>query len=276
MDSSNIRAIKAIDENTLYFADAKGNIGKTSNSGKTWELIPVKYSEKITPNFRSIDVVKDTVFALSIGNPGLLFKIYGKKIRLVYKEEHPKVFYDALQFFPDGKHGIAVGDPTEDCPSILVTSDYGNTWHKTPCNQLPKFEKGEAFFAASNTNIKIIEDNIWVVSGGTKARVLKSENKGETWEIHNTPIIQGKGAQGMYSIDFNNKLNGITIGGDYANPNKNIANKAITKDGGKTWKLIAMVKLRGIKAVFNTFLTPTAWKFLPLEKQGFPILMTVV
>ncbi|PQJ23017.1 oxidoreductase [Tenacibaculum sp. SG-28] len=248
IDSSNIRAIKAIDENTLYFADAKGNIGKTIDSGKTWEVTPVKHNEKTTPNFRSIAVVKDTVFVLSIGNPGLLFKVFKNQVNLVYKEEHPNVFYDALQFFSDGKHGIAVGDPTEDCPSILLTSDYGNSWYKIPCDQLPKFGEGEAFFAASNTNIKIIDETVWMVSGGTKARVLKSKDKGRTWEIYETPIIQGKGAEGMYSVDFYNELYGITIGGDYAYPERNQANKAITKDGGKTWTLVAKNKAPGYKS----------------------------
>ena len=96
------------------------------------------------------------------------------KSNLVYTEKHDKVFYDSMKFFADGKHGIAVGDPTEDCASIIVTSDGGNTWTKISCDKLPKFEDGEAFFAASNTNIKIVGNTVWIASGGKKARILKS------------------------------------------------------------------------------------------------------
>ena len=80
---------------------------------------------------------------------------------------------------------------------------------------------------------------VWVASGGTKARVLKSEDYGVTWDIFETPIIQGIGPQGIYSIDFTDEKNGIVIGGDYSKPEENTGNKAITKDGGKTWTLVA-------------------------------------
>ena len=78
-----------------------------------------------------------------------------------------------------------------------------------------------------------------ISSGGKKARILKSTDKGKSWEVFTTPIIQGNGPQGIYSIDFYDENNGIIIGGDYSNPNDNCKNKAITNDGGKTWKIIA-------------------------------------
>ena len=105
--------------------------------------------------------------------------------------------------------------------------------------KLPEFEEGEAFFAASNTNIKTIGSTVWIASGGKKARILKSDDFGNTWQIFDTPIIQGDGPQGIYSIDFTDKNNGIAIGGDYSKPLENKANKAITNDGGKTWTLVA-------------------------------------
>ncbi|APG64460.1 oxidoreductase [Tenacibaculum todarodis] len=239
IDSTSIRAIQFLDENTLYYAGSKGDIGFTTDAGKTWKTIHINYNESIQPHFRSIASNGTDIFALSVGNPALLYKVSEGKETLVYKEEHEKVFYDSMKFFADGKHGIAVGDPTENCASIILTSDSGKTWSKIPCDKLPVFEDGEAFFAASNTNIKIIGNTVWIASGGKKSRILKSENKGQTWEIFDTPIIQGNGPQGMYSIDFTDKQTGIAIGGDYSKPTENKANKAVTKDGGKTWTLIA-------------------------------------
>jgi hypothetical protein len=61
-------------------------------------------------------------------------------------------------------------------------------------------------------------------------------------------MVQGNGPQGIYSIDFYDKNNGIIIGGDYSKPNKNMANKAITTDGGKTWALIADGENPGYKS----------------------------
>jgi photosystem II stability/assembly factor-like uncharacterized protein len=104
---------------------------------------------------------------------------------------------------------------------------------------LPKFEENEAFFAASNTNIKTIGRTVWIGSGGKNARILKSDDFGDTWQIFETPIIQGEGPQGIYSIDFADENNGIAIGGDYSKPEENLRNKAITSDGGKTWLIVA-------------------------------------
>ena len=242
MDSTSIRAIEVIDSKTVYFAGSKGDISFTNDSGKSWTTEYITYQDSIVPHFRSLAKNKDAFFALSIANPALLYKISKEKTALVYKEEHEKVFYDALQFFDDGLHGIAVGDPTSSCASVILTSDGGETWQKLSCENLPKFEDGEAFFAASNTNIKTLGSTVWIASGGKKARVLKSDDFGKTWQIYNTPIIQGNGPQGIYSIDFANKNNGIAIGGDYSKPQENKANKSITNDGGKTWTLVANVK----------------------------------
>ncbi|MFY9243139.1 MAG: oxidoreductase [Polaribacter sp.] len=238
-DSTSIRAIHVIDENTLFYAGSNGDIGYTKDNGSIWNTLFIKYKNSIIPHFRSLAKNGKDYFALSIGNPALLYKISDGESTLVYSEKNEKVFYDAIQFFEDNIHGIAVGDPTEDCASIILTADAGKTWNKISCEFLPKFEEGEAFFAASNTNIKTIGSTVWIASGGTKARILKSEDFGQTWQIFETPIIQGNGPQGIYSMDFVDKNNGIVIGGDYSKPLENKANKAITKDGGKTWKLVA-------------------------------------
>ena len=238
-DSTSIRAILAISNNELIFAGSKGDITTTKDGGRTWQTQSLKYNDTIIPHFRSIAKNGENIFALSVANPALLYKGNQNNYELVYTEEHEKVFYDCMQFFADGKHGIAIGDPTEDCPSVILTSDGGNTWTKLPCSQLPTFEEGEAFFAASNTNIAIVNNTVWIGSGGTKARILKSTDFGNTWEIFDTPIVQGDGPQGIYSIDFYDENHGIAIGGNYSKPENNNANKAITTDGGKTWTLVA-------------------------------------
>lgn len=239
MDSTSIRAITVIDANKVYYAGSLGDFGWTKDGGITWTKKSIIYQDSIKPHFRSLASSGKNFFALSIGNPALLYKITDEEINLVYTENHEKVFYDSLHFFEDGVHGIAVGDPTEKCASIIMTKNAGDTWEKIPCEKLPDFEDGEAFFAASNTNIKTLGNKVWVASGGKKSRILFSDNFGDTWQIFDTPIIQGNGPQGMYSIDFTDDKNGIAIGGDYSKPLENKANKAITKDGGKTWTLVA-------------------------------------
>ncbi len=239
MDSMSIRAIQVVNENKVIYAASNGEIGLFEDQKKSKPIYYLKYQDSIVPNFRSIASNGNAIFALTIGNPALLFRVSNGESDLIYIEKHKKIFYDSMKFFDDNLHGIAVGDPTENCASILLTDDGGKTWNKLSCANLPKIEEGEAFFAASNTNIKTFGSTVWIASGGKKARILKSTDYGNTWKIFDTPIIQGNGSQGIYSIDFADENNGIVIGGDYSNPKANIANKAITKDGGKTWMLVA-------------------------------------
>ncbi len=207
-------------------------------------ITPNDFFGKESPNFRASANSKYNLYALSIENPALLYQIKMdrneglKSPKLVYKEEGDKVFYDAMTFF-DTNNGIAIGDPTEDCLSIILTKDGGNTWNKINCDNLPKLMEGEAVFAASNTNIAVVGNNAWIITGGKQSRVLHTADKGESWDITTTPLIYGSESTGGYSIAFSDKNNGIICGGDYTNKKANLKNKAITSDGGKTWQLVA-------------------------------------
>lgn len=247
LDSTSIRAIHAVNNDEMLFAGSRGDIGITEDGGKTWDIEYVKYQDSIQPHFRSLAIANGNIFALSIANPALLYKIsFGEK-KIVYKEVHEKVFYDAMTFLDDTT-GIAIGDPIDGCTSIIMTHDGGNTWNKIDCSKLPEVKEGEASFAASNTNIAFVNNTIWVVTGGTRARVLKSSDKGATWKIINTPIVQGDGPQGIYSVDFYDENTGIIMGGNFSKPTENTANKAITTDGGETWTIVADGKAPNYKS----------------------------
>lgn len=191
-------------------------------------------------HFRAISYNGENLFGISIENPARLYRLsrQGNGSKLVYEENHPKVFYDAMAFWNE-KEGLVIGDPINGCLSIIITRDGGQTWAKIPCEQLPEAIEGEAAFAASNTNISIKGDKTWVATGGVASRILYSADKGNTWQIFNTPIVQGSETTGMYSIDFYDELNGFAIGGDYTKPLELKNNKIRTSDGGQTWISVA-------------------------------------
>ncbi len=245
-DSLSIRAIEVIGPN-LAFAGNNGTYGLYNSSTDSWKT-NVQTFNGAKPEFRAVASTASDFFMLSVGNPALLYKTGNDgKMKLVYKEEDEKVFYDAINFW-NNKEGIAMGDPTDTCISIIVTRDGGNSWSKISCEDLPEAAEGEAAFAASNSNIAINGKSVWILTGGVKSRILHSGDKGKTWEVFETPIIQGKSTTGGYSLDFYNENKGIIIGGDYTNPESNTSNKAITEDGGRTWKLIADGKDPGYKS----------------------------
>ena len=236
-----IRALQVVDSQTLYWAGSNGYYGYTKDGGKTWTQKRITYKDSIHPHFRSIAYNGKSIFLLSIESPALLYKLTGDKAELLYTETHKKAFYDALIFSKNGL-GVAMGDPTDDCLSVLISRDNGTSWRKVSCSKLPKTDTGEAAFAASNGNIKIIGNKIWLVSGGTKSRVFQSENAGKTWRVFDTPIVQGKASEGIYAMDFYDTRHGCIIGGDYTKPLHNDKNIALTQDGGRTWQLVAIGK----------------------------------
>jgi len=244
--NTSIRAIQVINDSTVCFAGSKGKFGKISNKKITLDSITFD-NKKL--NFRSIAFNGKHIFILSIENPAILYKInpFGDTFGLpeiVYQENHNNVFYDAMQFF-DNKNGVAMGDPTNTCLSVLLTSDSGNSWQKLACENLPSIIDGEAAFAASNTNIAISGNKAWLVTGGKKARVFYSDDLGLNWKAVQTPITQGGKMTGIYTVDFFDENNGIIMGGNWKDKSNTHATKAITKDGGKTWNLIAKNELPG-------------------------------
>ena len=249
----NVRALEIIPQiDGAFFLCSKGFGGSISriDSEKSLFETEVIYPIEIIEddiNFRSFGQTSKAGFGLGIESPSLLYKIGGDETTLVYQEAHPKAFYDSMDFWND-QEGIAIGDPTDDCMSIIITRDGGETWTKLSCNDLPKAKEGEAAFAASDTNISIVGDHTWVATGGKASRILYSPDKGKTWRIYDTPIIQGTATTGIYSLDFYDEQNGFAIGGDYTKPNDTLNNKIRTSDGGKTWQVVANAKGPGYRS----------------------------
>ncbi len=244
----NVRALELDPSGGASFALSNGKIGTISgNPSEEVSLTFQLTQDSVIPNFRSLAVTDSAAFVLSIASPALLYKVDKDSLQLVYKETHKNIFYDAMEFW-NNQEGIAIGDPTEDCMSIIITRDGGNTWTKLSCEDLPKAKEGEAAFAASDTNIAIVGGHTWIATGGVLSRILYSADKGKTWRTYETPIIQGESTTGIYSLDFYDEKHGFAIGGDYMKPADSSANKIRTKDGGKTWELVAKNQSPGYRS----------------------------
>lgn len=237
-DKISIRAI-LVDKDKLWYAADKNRVGYYDFKTLT-HLQKTIFNVDNKLEFRSITQTEKNIFIINVGNPAYLYKINKKDLKpvIVYTETHEKVFYDSMNFW-NNDEGIVIGDPIENCLSILITRDGGTSWKKIPCEKLPKTVDGEAAFAASNTNIIIKGNNTWIVSGGIKSRVFFSPDKGNSWQVFETPIVQGKQMTGIFTADFYNDKIGFVAGGNYEVLTQNFQNKAITIDGGKSWDLIA-------------------------------------
>lgn len=245
----------------MMYAGSQGDITSTSDLGISWNTQRI-VTDSVSPHFRAISSTNNAFYALSVGNPALLYRLKEGDFTIVYKEEHAKVFYNSMAFFDD-LNGIAMGDPTEDCLSILITRDGGYSWGKMDCSDFPKISAGEAAFAASNTNISIVGDHAWIVTGGIHARVYHSSDKGLSWDVFDSPLAQGKPTTGIYTSAFYNEKQGIIMGGDYTRKDKIMPSKALSIDGGKTWQVISQDQPSYISCV----------QYIP-ETQGQELLAT--
>jgi photosystem II stability/assembly factor-like uncharacterized protein len=122
----------------------------------------------------------------------------------------------------------------------MVTTDGGANWKPLAAKTLPPALSGEGAFAASGTCLVTFGDtDVWFATGGAKtARVFHSKDRGQSWEVCETPIVAGAESAGIFSIAFRDQQHGLIVGGDYRKPNDSGATAAITSDGGRTWTLL--------------------------------------
>ena len=96
----------------------------------------------------------------------------------------------------------------------------------------------------------------WIGTGnGSRARVLRSTDRGRSWLAAPTPIVSGEGA-GITSLAFRDTLAGVAIGGRIGTADARTDNVAITGDGGRTWVLGAPPPFPG--AIYGGVYVPNA------------------
>lgn len=240
-DKISIRAIEIYD-NKVWYAGTESKFGYVDLTNPKNQK-QIKLSDK-NLQFRTLAQDDDYFYTINIESPAYFFKIDKNTLKsnIFHTNSLKTAFYDS--FVIQSKNvGIAISDPQEDgVPNFF---NFNNNRNYELLNY-PKYKKGEAHFAASNSNIAMYKNNVWIATGGTASRIFKfSWNYPLYWEVYDTPFIQGETSQGIYSIDFANGKFGIAVGGDYTKQEQNINNIATTVDGGKTWQIQASGKNAG-------------------------------
>jgi photosystem II stability/assembly factor-like uncharacterized protein len=243
---ASLRGLVVVNQNVIWASGTGGTFLRTIDGGKNWTVGKVAGAEKL--DFRDVEAFDENIaYLLSIGT-GESSRIYktidgGKNWKLQFQNTNPKAFFDALAFW-DAKNGIAMSDPVDGEYLFYATSD-GENWEplgrsaKTDAKPLgAKAKDGEAAFAASGTClITSGKNNVFLISGGSDARVFRSENRGLSWSVFDTPITKGTAGSGIFSIAMFDANNGVIVGGNYEKPNEINNNLAFTTNGGTTWNL---------------------------------------
>jgi photosystem II stability/assembly factor-like uncharacterized protein len=234
---TSIRGLSVVNDGTAWVSGSNGTVGKTTDGGKTWRWLIVKGFEK--RDFRDIEAFDaTTAIIMSVDAPAYILKTVdgGESWKVVYENETKGMFLDAMEFW-NINAGIVIGDPIDGHLFIARTFDGGNTWKEIPDEYKPKADSGEALFAASGTNIRVLDrDEAVFVTGGLRSRAFIRD------QIISLPIIQGKETTGANSIDVMDKYSRhggqtlMVVGGDFNNPNSDTLNCIYSTNRGKSWQ----------------------------------------
>ena len=237
-NKASLRGLSVVNDNVIWVSGSAGTVGKSSNGGKNWKWMTVKGFEKT--EFRDIEAFDaSTAVIMGIAEPAYILKTTdgGDSWKVVYENKAKGMFLDAMDFVSD-QYGIVIGDPIDKKIFIAETYNGGDTWTELGLEgKRPVADSGEAFFAASGTNIRLmIDKGFYAVSGGLKARLIKR------FEATTLPIIQGKETTGANSIDVYDNGNGkgsnrmVVVGGDFNADSSSQKSCFYSTDRGKTWK----------------------------------------
>lgn len=257
-----IRALHAVNEEIAWISGSHGNFAKTVDGGKNWIWDSIPGTEAL--DFRDIEAFDDkTALVISAGLPAKIFKTAdgGENWQEKYSDTTKGVFFNSFDFW-DKNNGIAVSDPLSDGFFIIETQDGGENWSRINPAKIPAPIKGEAQFAASGTCIVTYgKSDVCFVTGGAAARAFISHDKGNSWQVYSTPIMQNEQTKGIYSIAFYNKNTIAIVGGDYTKPQIKINTAAVSNDGGKSWKVPSVFPPSGFNSCVK-YVPETMGKYL--------------
>ncbi len=137
---------------------------------------------------------------------------------------------------------------------IARTNDGGATWTLVPTAMVPSpmANEGHTFSSASNAYGKL-GDRIWF--GTTKGRILKTEDRGKTWDIYNTNL----GVQSaLKSMGFMDEKNGVAVSWFQNDSTQEIVR---TTDGGLNWDRSGNLGFDEVDVIpcSKTFIAVTYW-----------------
>lgn len=228
---TSLRGLCVVDDNIIWVSGSNGTVAKSVNAGKTFEWLTIKGYEK--RDFRDIEAFDaNTAIIMAAAEPAIILKTKdgGKNWYRVFEDTTKGMFLDAMDF--NWKYGVIIGDPIKNKLFLAITEDNGEHWAVQ--NNQQTFATGEAFFASSGTNIKIINTRhtssllYSYVSGGTKSAYYYGN------EIL-LPVTQGKESTGANSMDCLSEKNLVVVGGDFLNDKDTTGNCALSENFGQNW-----------------------------------------
>lgn len=208
-----LRGLSMPTASVVWASGSNGKVAKSVDGGNTFRWITVEgYAKR---DFRDIEAFdSSTAIIMAVDTPAFILKTTdgGKTWRKVFEDLRPGMFLDAMDFA--GNNGVVIGDPINGKAFMAVSKDKGDSW--LPKETLDGMMDGEAFFASSGSNIKMIgvkrNSKSLYVSGGIQSRIFFN---GDAIKL---PLQSGRNSTGANGLALHpNQKQGVIIGGDFAN-----------------------------------------------------------
>ncbi len=232
---ASLRGLSAVSDRVAWATGSNGTWLRTIDGGASWQGGQIAGAEEL--GVRDIHAFDELhAVALTIGSPGRVYRTHdgGYSWQLVFEDDRPEVFFNCMDF-ADEKRGYAVGDPMGGRFLFIETRDGGKNWAPLSAPSRPEPGDGEAQFAASGTCLQARGENVWIGSGGSRARVFRSPDRGRTWDAASTTLQHGAASKGVFGLLFWTDRDGVVVGGDYTRETDPTDGLAITTDGGASW-----------------------------------------
>jgi photosystem II stability/assembly factor-like uncharacterized protein len=214
--NTSLRGLSVVTERVVWCSGSNGKVAKTTDGGKSFQWFTVQGHEQ--RDFRDIHAF-DSISAIiiAIDTPAIILKTSdgGKSWYKVFEDKRPGMFLDAIHF--EGNYGMVIGDPIDGKPFLAQSSDKGESWRiKELMLECQQTINGEAFFAASGSNIQMLKTisgySPIYVSGGLQSRMFYQD------QCIQLPLQSGKSYTGANGLIYSDRLKkGVVIGGDFSN-----------------------------------------------------------
>ena len=226
-----IRSLSVVNNNIIWASGSNGSVARSVDGGTTWAWQTIPGYEK--RDFRDIEAFdENTAIIMGIAEPAIILKTKdgGKSWKKVFEDTIKGMFLDAMDF-RDENNGIVIGDPINQVVFMAGTTNQGDSWLKVTglgyYYTIPLANEGEAFFASSGTNVKLLGNHPMYVSGGKHSRLFFSR---DSLPI---PIMQGKESTGANSLAVYKNKKGMIVGGDFTKDTISSNNAVLFKIGNR-------------------------------------------
>ncbi len=157
-------------------------------------------------------------------------------------------------YFWDANTGFCQGDPIDNEFELYTTTNGGTTWTAVPAANIPNPQTSEYGYVC---NYEVVGNHIWF--GTNKGRLYHSSDKGNTFEVFDTPINDFGGTSENAHFSFKDANNGLIV--------NQAGNVYKTTSSGASWTQITttgtvftngLCWVEGTNVVFSTGAAETA------------------